>query len=119
MAPVDQFVLLRHARAGRKLPNRTKDFERGLDAKAETLPCDCPERSRPTWHLRRSCRARFAAACKRFNRSPTNSICASSKTRGSRRAERPNPSATDCLTFPPTRLSQRMARSSRTYSMSA
>jgi 8-oxo-dGTP diphosphatase len=31
MAAVDQIIVLRHARAGRKLADRSKDFKRGLD----------------------------------------------------------------------------------------
>jgi 8-oxo-dGTP diphosphatase len=42
MARVDRFILLRHARAGRKLANRTKDFERGLDAKGRDVALRLP-----------------------------------------------------------------------------
>jgi 8-oxo-dGTP diphosphatase len=31
MASVERFIVLRHARAGRKLSDRSKDFKRGLD----------------------------------------------------------------------------------------
>ena len=42
MASVDQFILLRHARAGRKLANRARDFERGLDAKGKDVALRLP-----------------------------------------------------------------------------
>ena len=42
MAGVDQFILLRHARAGRKLSNPRKDFERGLDAKGKDVAMRLP-----------------------------------------------------------------------------
>jgi len=35
MPTIDTFIVLRHASAGRKLKNRAKDFERGLDVGGE------------------------------------------------------------------------------------
>jgi len=37
MAPVDQFILLRHARAGKKVRGRARDFARGLDRKGQQV----------------------------------------------------------------------------------
>ena len=42
MIGVEQFIMLRHARAGRKLANRSKDFERGLDAKGKDVALRLP-----------------------------------------------------------------------------
>ena len=42
LASVDQFILLRHARAGRKLANRAKDFDRGLDAMGKQVALRLP-----------------------------------------------------------------------------
>jgi 8-oxo-(d)GTP phosphatase len=38
----DQFILLRHARAGNKLRDRAKDFERGLDRKGQQVALRLP-----------------------------------------------------------------------------
>lgn len=43
MAAVDQLILLRHARAGKKIPNRSRDFERGLDPRGEEAALQLPE----------------------------------------------------------------------------
>lgn len=43
MAIVDQFILLRDARAGKKIPNRSRDFKRGLDGKGEEVALRLPE----------------------------------------------------------------------------
>ena len=43
MDAVDQFILLRHARAGRKIRDRAKDFRRGLDRKGEQVALSLPE----------------------------------------------------------------------------
>jgi phosphohistidine phosphatase SixA len=43
MAPVDRFILLRHARAGRKLRDRPKDFSRRLDRKGGQVALVLPE----------------------------------------------------------------------------
>jgi 8-oxo-dGTP diphosphatase len=43
MPAVDRFILLRHARAGRKLRDEAKDFERGLDRKGEQVALLLPE----------------------------------------------------------------------------
>jgi 8-oxo-dGTP diphosphatase len=43
MAASDRFILLRHARAGRKLRDRAKDFERGLDPKGQQVALRLPE----------------------------------------------------------------------------
>lgn len=40
---VDQIILLRHARAGRKLADRSKDFERGLDRKGREVALRLPD----------------------------------------------------------------------------
>jgi len=42
MTAVDQIVVLRHARAGRKLADRSKDFERGLDRKGREVALRLP-----------------------------------------------------------------------------
>jgi len=39
----DQFIVLRHARAGKKIPNPSKDFKRGLDRKGESVARQLPE----------------------------------------------------------------------------
>jgi 8-oxo-dGTP diphosphatase len=43
MASVDQFILLRHARAGSKLRDRARDFERRLDPKGREVALRLPE----------------------------------------------------------------------------
>ena len=43
MTTADQFVVLRHARAGKKIPNRSKDFKRGLDRTGEAIARQLPE----------------------------------------------------------------------------
>jgi len=42
MAAVDQIIVLRHARAGRKLADRCRDFERGLDRKGREVALRLP-----------------------------------------------------------------------------
>jgi 8-oxo-dGTP diphosphatase len=43
MTATDRFIVLRHARAGKKIPNRPKDFKRGLDRKGEAVARQLPE----------------------------------------------------------------------------
>src|SRR3954453_19106109 len=43
MTDADQIIILRHARAGKKLSNRSKDFERALDRKGEAVARQLPE----------------------------------------------------------------------------
>lgn len=43
MPAADRVILLRHARAGRKLRDRSKDFERGLDGKGQEVALLLPE----------------------------------------------------------------------------
>lgn len=43
MPAADRFVLVRHARAGTKLRDRAKDFERGLDRKGQEVALLLPE----------------------------------------------------------------------------
>ena len=43
MAAVDQFIVLRHARAGKKIRDRSKDFKRGLDRTGEEVAQQLPE----------------------------------------------------------------------------
>ena len=43
MSTGDHFILLRHARAGRKLRDRSKDFTRRLDRRGEQVALLLPE----------------------------------------------------------------------------
>jgi phosphohistidine phosphatase SixA len=43
MSAADQIIILRHARAGKKISNRSKDFKRGLDRKGEAVARQLPE----------------------------------------------------------------------------
>ena len=43
MPPADRFILLRHARAGRKVRDPEKDFKRRLDSKGEQVALALPE----------------------------------------------------------------------------
>jgi phosphohistidine phosphatase SixA len=43
MAVVDRFVLLRHSRAGKKIRDRARDFDRGLDDQGEQVALRLPE----------------------------------------------------------------------------
>jgi phosphohistidine phosphatase SixA len=43
MPAVDRFILLRHARAGKKLRDQAQDFERGLDRKGQQVALLLPE----------------------------------------------------------------------------
>ena len=39
----DRFIVLRHARAGKKIPNRSKDFKRGLERQGDAVARQLPE----------------------------------------------------------------------------